>query len=273
MADDFDLDAYLARIGYEGPREPTRAVLQALHARQVDAIPFENLTPLAGEPVLLDLASLQAKMVAQRRGGYCFELNGLFKAALEAIGFAVTGLAGRVRWMAPPERPDGALNHMAMRVDLDDGPWLADVGFGGHLMAGPIRLTPEVEQTTPAGVLRLVPHGPSLTLQTRFPDGWRDLYRFKDEAQSAADYEVFSWHTSAHPSSIFRSLLIAERLAPERRVSIVNRRLTERFADGRVVERALAGPADLRQALEEELGVAAPAHVAVLFARLPASDG
>lgn len=270
MADDFDLDAYCARIGYDGPRAPTLEVLNALHARQVDAIPFENLTPLLGEPVLLDTAALQAKMVAQRRGGYCFELNGLFKAALEAIGFSVTGLAARVRWMAPPERPDGALNHMAMRVDLDDGPWLADVGFGGHLMAGPIRMTADVEQATPAGVLRLVPHGVSLTLQTELPDGWFDLYRFRDEAQSAADYEVFSWHTSAHPSSFFRSMLIAERLTPERRITLFNTKLTERFADGRVAQRALAGAADLAKALERDFAIAPTASAEAIFARLPA---
>ena len=272
MADDFDLDAYLARVGYTGPREPTLAVLSALHALQPSAIPFENLTPLTGAPVVLDIASLQAKMVAGRRGGYCFELNGLFKAALEALGFQVTGLGGRVRWMAPPERPDGPISHMGLMVDLDDGPWLADVGFGGHMIAAPIRMTPDVEQQTPAGLLRLVPHGASLTLQTRFPDGWRDLYRFKDEAQSAADYEVYSWFTSAHPGSIFRSFLIAERLTPERRISLVNTKLTERFADGRVVERVLGGPADLARVLSEDLGLASPADPAEVFAKLPAAD-
>jgi N-hydroxyarylamine O-acetyltransferase len=273
MADAFDLDAYCARVGHDGPREPTLAVLQALHALQPDAIPFENLTPLLGERVRLDVASLQAKMVGQKRGGYCFELNGLFKAALEAIGFTVTGLAGRVRWTAPPERPDGALSHMAMKVELDDGPWLADVGFGGHLMAGPIRLAPETEQATPAGVLRLVPHGPSLTLQTQFADGWHDLYRFRDEAQSAADYEVYSWHTSTHPDSIFHKLLIAERLTPDRRISLFNNTLIERFAGEPVVERTLSGPAELAGALAEDFGLAPPADPAALFERLAAAGG
>jgi N-hydroxyarylamine O-acetyltransferase len=272
MADEFDLDAYCARVGYDGPREPTLAVLRALHARQVDAIPFENLTPLMHEPVLLGDADLQAKMVGQKRGGYCFELNGLFRAALDALGFQTTGLAGRVRWMAPPERPDGALSHMAIKVDLDDGPWLADVGFGGHLMAGPVRMATEIEQETPAGVLRLLPHGTSLTLQTRLPGGWCDLYRFRDEAQSAADYEVYSWHTSGHPTSFFRSALIAERLTPERRVSLFNTKLTERFADGRTVERTLASPADLARTLGEDFGLTPPADPATIFARLPTSE-
>ena len=269
MSEDFDLDAYLARVCYDGPREPSLAVLSALHARQVDAIPFETMTPLLHQPVVLDLASLQAKMVAQRRGGYCFELNGLFKGALEALGFRVTGMAGRVHWRMPPEQPDGALNHMTLRVDLDDGPWLADVGFGGHTFAAPIRLTPDAEQTVHASTLRLVPHGAALTLQTRLADGWRDLYRFRDEAQSAADYQVYNWHTSAYPSSMFRSYLIAERLTPERRISLINSKLTERFADGRVVEQAVETPGALMRVLTEELGVEPPVDAETLFARLP----
>lgn len=269
MSEDFDLDAYLARIGYDGPREPTLAVLTDLHARQVDAIPFETMTPLLGQPVVLGLADLQAKMVAQRRGGYCFELNGLFKAALEALGFKVTGLAARVRWRMAPEQPDGPLNHMTLRVDLADGPWLADVGFGGHTFAAPIRMTPDVEQTVPTSTLRLVPHGASMTLQTRLAEGWRDLYRFRDEPQSAADYEVYSWHTSAYPSSMFRAYLISERLTPERRITLINNKFIQRFTDGRVVERVLETPDALVWVLTDELGLAPPTDAETLFARLP----
>src|SRR5690349_12520297 len=126
MSDEFDLDAYFARIGYGGPARPDLQTLAALNARHVDAIPFESLNPLAGLPVKLDLASLQAKMVQRRRGGYCFEQNHLFRAALEAIGFAVTGLGGRVVWMSPPGAPLGARGHMLLKVDLDGAPWLAD---------------------------------------------------------------------------------------------------------------------------------------------------
>ena len=109
----------------------------------------------------------------------------------------------------------------------------------------------------------------ALTLQTRLADGWRDLYRFRDEAQSAADYQVYNWHTSAYPSSMFRSYLIAERLTPERRISLINSKLTERFADGRVVEQAVETPGALMRVLTEELGVEPPVDAETLFARLP----
>ncbi len=269
MADDFDLDAYLARIGYAGPREPTLAVLSALHALHPAAMPFENLDPLLERPVLLDLASLQAKLVGQRRGGYCFEQNALFRAALQALGFAVTGLGARVRWGAPPDGPEGARSHMLLRVDLADGPWLADIGFGGHLFAAPIRMQPDLEQATPASRLRLVAFGNALTLLAHLQGAWRDVYRFTQEPQLPADYEVSNWFTATHPASLFRNHLLAERLTPERRVSLLDTRLTERFADGRVVERTVDSAEALARCLDEDFGLTPPTDAETVFARLP----
>src|SRR5689334_4410545 len=100
-----DLDAYFARIGYSGPQTATASTLHAIHALHPAAIPFENLDPVLGKPVRLDQDSLQRKLIWARRGGYCFEQNCLFKAVLEQLGFAVTGLAAREVWMAPRERP------------------------------------------------------------------------------------------------------------------------------------------------------------------------
>jgi N-hydroxyarylamine O-acetyltransferase len=148
MSDGFDLAGYLARIGYSGPRRVDLTTLRAIHRLQPAAIPFENLDPLLGRPVALDLASLQAKLVGGRRGGYCYELNTLLAAALEALGFSVVRLGARVRWRAPPEQPDGARTHMLLRVDLAEGPHLVDVGFGGRLFAGPLRLDPDSEHQT-----------------------------------------------------------------------------------------------------------------------------
>ena len=81
-----DLDAYFARIGYSGPRAPTLETLKALHFAHATAIPFENLDVLAKRPILLDPPVLQKKLVAQKRGGYCFEVNGLFAAVLRQLG-------------------------------------------------------------------------------------------------------------------------------------------------------------------------------------------
>src|SRR5262245_62565608 len=117
-----DLAAYFERIAYAGDRSPSRATLDALHLAHATHIPFEDLDILLGRPIRLDLASLQAKLVAGRRGGYCFEQNALFAAVLEQLGFAVTRLAARVRF-----RTDRVLGrtHMALRVDVGGVPLLA----------------------------------------------------------------------------------------------------------------------------------------------------
>ena len=270
MTNTFDLDAYFARISYGGVARADLETLSAIHEHHTAAIPFENLNPLMGLPVLLDLDALQAKLIGQRRGGYCFEQNAILKAALEAIGFSVTGLGARVRWMAPPERPVGPRSHMTLRVDLVDGPYLADVGFGGHMLAHPIRLAPGMEQEQATATLRLVEADGAMTLQTRFATGWQEMYRFTSEAQFSADYMVSNWFTSTHPTSIFTNGLLAERLTPAVRYSLFNRRLTERWADGRVVERALLDGDDLGDVLDHAFAVTPPAPIEAIWARLPA---
>ncbi len=264
-----NLDAYFARISYTGPRTPALSTLCAIHALHPAAIPFENLDPLLGRPVQLDLTALQGKLVATRRGGYCFEHNTLLKAVLEALGIAVTGLAARVLWRAPPGRPHSPRTHMVLRVDFDDGPWLADVGFGGYLFAAPLRLIPGLEQATPSGVLRLVQSDAGNTLQVRLGPSWQDLYRFTAEPQMPIDYEVANWFTSTHPASLFRTNLLMERLTPRMRISLFNTRLTRRHADGRVEEELLLAPEDLARTLAAEFDLDPPAGPAVLLARLP----
>jgi N-hydroxyarylamine O-acetyltransferase len=114
-----NLDSYFARIGYAGPSEPSLEVLRALCALHPIAIPFENLDVIRGLGVRLDLPSVEQKLVGDRRGGYCFEQNGLFAAAIEGLGFRVTPLAARVRWQVSAE-VHMPLSHMVLRVDLED---------------------------------------------------------------------------------------------------------------------------------------------------------
>src|SRR5262245_42213718 len=135
----FDLDAYLARTGYTGGLAPTRDTLERLHLAHATHVPFENLDILLSRPIRLDLDGLQAKLVRDRRGGYCFEQNTLFAAALERIGFRVTRLAARVRWGATRVLPR---THMLLEVDVQGEPWLADVGFGGEGLLKPLPLAP-----------------------------------------------------------------------------------------------------------------------------------
>jgi N-hydroxyarylamine O-acetyltransferase len=158
---------------------------------------------------------------------------------------------------------------MLLKVDLDEGPYLADVGFGGHLVAAPLALAHGVAQETPASTLRLAGAGGSYTLQAMLPAGWQDLYRFTLEPQAAADYEVANWFTSTHPASLFVGNLLMERLTEEARYSLFNTELTERRRGGETVKRTLSSARELGDVLDGVFALTLPAPAADIWARLP----
>ncbi|MBJ9673636.1 arylamine N-acetyltransferase family protein [Burkholderia gladioli] len=233
MHDDLDLPAYLERIGYRGEVAPTLDALRRLHRLHPAAIAFENLDSLTGAPVRLDLPSLGAKLVARRRGGYCFEQNRLFQAVLERFGFRVTPLIARVRWQRPPELV-AAQTHMLLRVELDGAAWNLDVGFGAVTQTAPLAATPGVAQRTPHGEYRLVeaPGADVFDLEFRAAKGWQPVYRFVARGVEQIDYEVANWYTSTHPDSKFVNDLIVSRVLPEGRAALLNDTLTLRDASG-----------------------------------------
>jgi N-hydroxyarylamine O-acetyltransferase len=250
---DFDLDAYLARIAYDGPRQPSRDALAALHVAHVTAIPFENLDILLGRAVSLDPAALQAKLVGDRRGGYCFEQNALFQAALEAFGFAVTPLAARVRAGMTGVRPR---THMLLRVELPEGAFLADVGFGGDGLIQPLPFAPLAEVFTAGVGHRLRREGELWVLQAHAGE-WGDLYAFTLEPQHPVDYEMANHYTSTWPASKFVQTLTAQRSRPWRRSILRNRTLTVR-ADGAVHTEAIRDADHLLAVLDREFGLSFP---------------
>jgi N-hydroxyarylamine O-acetyltransferase len=265
----FRLENYLARIGYHGPTEVNYKTLAALQALHLDAIPFEALDPFLRRPVNLDLASVVAKLVDSERGGYCFEQNLLFKAALERIGFEVTPLAGRVRWMSPPDSPLGPKTHMLLKVDLADGAYLADVGFGACLLDAPLQLKTDVEQTTAMGTYRLTQSDGLFSLSTKRGAGWRALYVFDLHPQIQADYDLGNWFTSTNPSIPLTSRLIMERLADGRRYRLVDRALSAEARDGEVItERRLASADELGEVLRDTFKVTPPVPAQEIFDKI-----
>ena len=252
-----DLDTYFQRIGFTGPRVATLETLSTLHRLHPAAIPFENLDPLLGHPVRLDMDSLQQKLVRQQRGGYCYEHNLLFARVLQALGFPVTGLAARVLWNAPDDaiRPR---SHMLLRVDIDGTGYVADVGFGGLTLTAPLRLDSTIEQQTPHEPFRLVRTGDEWFLQARLRDVWKTLYRFGDEAQLDVDYEVASWYTSTYPSSIFVTSLMVARVVADRRYAMLNDELAVHPLNGPTERRVLASASEIKGVLEETFGIAVP---------------
>ena len=252
-----DLDAYLDRIGFTGPRTATLDTLQAVHALHPAAIPFENLNPLLRWPVALDVDSLQAKLVTGGRGGWCFEHNTLFRHALEALGFSVTSLAARVLWNAAPGTPVGPRSHMVLLVDLGGQRYLADVGFGGNVLTAPLRLEPHIAQPTPHETHRLMPLENGFVLEASVKGEWQPFYRFTLEPQFPADYEVSNWYLCNHPSSFFLQILIAARSTPEARYALRDNALAIHRKDG-TEKRVLTDAAALRSCLETDLGVRLP---------------
>lgn len=256
MPSSFNLDAYLERIGFRGPRTSTLDTLEAVHALHPAAIPFENLNPLLGWPVALDVESLQAKMVAGGRGGWCFEHNTLFRHALEALGFSVSSLAARVLWNAP-DGPVGPRSHMLLLVDLGGRRYIADVGFGGNVLTAPLRLEPQIAQPTPHEPHRLLPLDNGYVLQASFAGEWNPFYRFTLEPQFPADYEVSSWYLCHHSSSFFRRELLAARTMPEARFALRNNALAIHRKDA-TEKRTLGDVEALRTCLEMDFGLTLP---------------
>lgn len=253
-ADQLDLEAYLARIGCAPPLAPDLEALRRLHQAHVGAIPFENLDVLLGRPIPLDLASLEAKLVAARRGGYCFEQNTLFAGVLEALGFVLTRLAARVRQGATAVRPR---THMLLRVDLPEGPFLADVGFGGDGPLHPLPLVSGRESWLGGTGHRLRREAEAWVLEGTVEGIWTDLYVFTLEPQHPADYEMANYYTSTHPQSAFRLKLTAQRSWPEARIALRNRELVRRTANG--TERiTIRDPEHLLEVLDREFGLRFP---------------
>lgn len=264
MSARFDLDAYLDRIGYEGPRAPTLDVLRRLIASHARTIPFENLNPWLRWPVHLDVESIQRKLVADRRGGYCFEQNLLLDHALRSLGFRVTGLAARILWKTAP----GAVTprgHMLLLVspDGDDAKCVADVGFGVMTPTAPLRLEPDIPQETPHEPFRVVRAGDGFTLQAQVRKVWRSLYRFDLQEQFLPDYEITNWYLSNHPASHFVTGLIAARPDDGRRYTLQGTELAVRHMDGRVDRHAIRTGASLRQTLERVFRLNLPASNAL----------
>jgi N-hydroxyarylamine O-acetyltransferase len=218
-----DLHAYLQRIGYMGDLEPTHAVLEALHLAHATHIPFENLDVLLRRPIRLDLESLQNKLVKAKRGGYCFEQNLLFAAALKEIGFSMQQLAARVRVGAQRILPR---THMLLLVSIDTATWLADVGFGAEGLLLPVRSGTGQESRQFAWTYRVVQEAGRWLLQALGKESWLDLYEFTLEPQHLIDYEMANHYVSTHPDSRFVQTLTAQRLAPTARHILRNRELT-----------------------------------------------
>lgn len=244
-----DVDSYLDRLRLDAATRPVSdgEWLQILHRAHVATIPFENLDVVMGLGIDLDLDALQDKLVRRRRGGYCFEHNLLFAAVLERLGYPVLRLAGRVH----PDKP-GPRTHLLLCAWADDRWWLADVGFGGHLV-DPLPLTPA---TVAQGgwTYRLTSTMGTWRLQVPGPHGWRSLYEFTMNPLEPVDCEVHNHYTATHPNSPFTGQIVAFHTTLDERHLLHGRVLTTQPRNGTERARRLSA-AEAVTALHEIFGV------------------
>ena len=254
---DVNLRSYFSRIGYKGHTAPTLETLQVLHRLHPSRITFENFDPLLKRPVRLDLASLIDKIVNRGRGGYCYEQNTLFEHVLRALGYSVSGLAARVQWNAPRDVVRSR-THMVLRVCLPDGHYIVDVGFGLLTLTAPLLLLPDIEQSTPHGLHRMVRVGDEFQLQARLVDQWNPLYQISLQEQVASDWEVANWFTSTHPESTFTNNLMVARPVGDLRYALLNNRLSVHHPGGRIERSTIREALELRQVLESRFSIRLP---------------
>jgi|RhiMethySRZTD1v2_1073278.scaffolds.fasta_scaffold80350_4 N-hydroxyarylamine O-acetyltransferase len=222
-----NIDAYLERIGYAGPLEPSAETLAALQRAHMLTVPFENLDIGRGRRLVLDREPIFDKVVGRRRGGWCFELNQLFAALLVELGFTVTLLGSKV--IDPEGGESEDLVHLIPLVDLDP-PLIADVGFGESSLM-PIPLDPSGEIRN--GGLRV-----RYTLEPR---------RIEDFAHQSARLQTW-------PDSHFVKNRICTLALPDGRITLSDLRLIE-TRNGRRTERALSGEAEWARVLRDRFGI------------------
>jgi len=245
-----DVDAYLRRVEYDGARQPSAVTLRNLHRQHLFTVPFENLDIPLGTPIDLDLAQIYEKIVTRRRGGFCYELNGLFGELLRTLGFQVHMLSARVR------REDGGFgpefDHMLLKVELEE-PWLVDVGFGDSFV-DPIVFHAGGADQVNGHRYAVLPVGDEWQLLREDEKGQVPLYAFRDVPYRLSDYQAMCAFHQSSPESHFTKSWICSRATPEGRITLANMRLIV-SRDGSREEIQLSTPGDVRRCLREFLGV------------------
>lgn len=252
----FDISAYLARIGHDAPVVADQETLRAIHVAHAASIPFENLDIQMGLPVRLEPEAVIAKLVGQRRGGYCFEQNSLLCMALTAIGFNVTRRVARVRMGGDP----GGRSHLMLLTTIAGKVYVCDVGFGGSCLAEPLPLIAgEYDSAGDRWRLRPSDWSPGWELEVWRDGGWFGLYWFGQEEVVEHDLIFGNHYTSTHPSSRFVQNRVAARTTLTERHTLLNGQYRRR-QDGELVEEMqITDEAAFRRILSDRFLIDLPA--------------
>jgi N-hydroxyarylamine O-acetyltransferase len=249
-----DVTAYLQRIDCQGEVATTADTLRQLQFAHLITVPFENLSIHAGEPIVVEPNALFDKIVRRRRGGFCYEANGLFAALLRALGFQVTLLSAEVAngegIFGPP------FDHMALLVELEER-WLVDVGFGDSFLR-PLRLDERQAQVQGRRAYRLVADADELVLEQRdaLDASWKPQYRFTLQAHDYPDYTGMCHYHQTSPDSSFTQRRICSRATADGgRLTLRDYRFITTAPDGTKQERPLAGDGEYTAVLQQHFGI------------------
>jgi N-hydroxyarylamine O-acetyltransferase len=247
-----NVKAYLERINYHGSLAPTAETLRELQVAHLLAVPFENLSIHAGQPIVLEDKALFTKIVERRRGGFCYEANGLFAALLLALGFEVVMLSAGVADAEGEFGPD--FDHMALMVSLEQR-LLVDVGFGDSFLE-PLLLDEQGEQVQGRRAYRILPDDTHLILMRRDEgDEWKAQYRFTLRSQTYADYAEMCRYHQTSPQSHFTKARICSRATREGRITLSEMRFITTSKNGERQERTLTSEEEYADVLREQFGI------------------
>lgn len=252
---------YLQRLGYDSPPPPTLQTLRDLQLRHVCTFAFESLSTLLRLPVPIDLPSVEQKVLFDGRGGYCYELNQMFLALLQALGFDARGITGRVVMGGSPDART-ARTHRLSLVTLDGVRYITDVGFGGMVPSSPLQLDTQAVQATAHEPYRLTlnEQESSYTLWVEVAGEWRGLYVFDLQVQADIDYEIGNWYVSTHPGSPFVGQLKVARLAAGERHTLNNALYGIHYLDRPSDKRVIQSADELLDVLGTTFGIRVPVH-------------
>lgn len=243
-----EIAKYLERITYRGSREPILPTLQALHEAHLLTVPFENLDIFLGREIVLDEASLWTKIIEHHRGGFCYELNGLFALLLRALGFQVDLLSAAVARSTGGFGPD--FDHLTLLVHLEQD-WLADVGFGDSFRQ-PLRLQGGLTQKQAGGSYRLEREGESWVYLV-WDGAWTPAYRFHVQPRALRDFAAMCRYHQTSPQSTFTQKRVCSLPTRSGRITLSDEILIT-TSEGERTERVLTEQ-DYRSALAQEFGI------------------
>jgi N-hydroxyarylamine O-acetyltransferase len=247
-----NIKAYLERISYHGSLAPTAETLRELQVAHLLAVPFENLSIHIKEPIVLEDEALFAKIVERRRGGFCYEANGLFAALLRELGFDVAMLSAGVANAEGSFGPD--FDHMALMVSLEQR-WLVDVGFGDSFLE-PLLLDDRGEQVDGECAYRILPDGAYLVLAQRDDSGeWKPQYRFTLQPHEYADFAEMCHYHQTSPQSHFTRARICSQATRDGRLTLSEMRFITTSRNGGRQERLLTSQEERAGILREHFGI------------------